>query len=134
MTLATCASTYRLPRSHRSNWLMASAGVFVERLGIGIGVDHHEPGPGGHAHFGKLELARGRTLGHMPEVPIGWGMFERPIELPGEPVEWAADLLTVAVDLLELSAAVQAGVPVRLDGVGAVRRTKNDIRAISYTT
>ena len=86
----------------------------LQRLGVRIRVDEDEPAPG--ADLG---------LGQLPGVPVGLDLGElvgaghvaqRPVQLPGEAVERAAELAAPAVEVLECPPAVQAGVDVGLDG------------------
>ena len=95
----------------------------LERLGVGIGVDEHEPVP-----RADLDLGQARTVSAVTCGRSQWAgtSFRRAVEVPGEAVERAADLRAVAVVLLELAAAVEAGVGEGLDGVG--RRPHDHVR------
>ena len=58
-----------------------------------------------------------RLVRDVREVPVGGDVLQAAVEVPGEAVERAADLRAVAVVLLELATAVQAGVGEGLDRV-----------------
>ena len=86
----------------------------LQRLGVGVGIDHHEAGPGAHLALGQREL----LVADLLEVPPGRHVLERAVEGPGEAVERAADLAAAPGVLLQAPTAMQAGVGVGLDLVG----------------
>ena len=98
----------------------------LERVAVGIGVDEHEARPGADSH-----LRHRHVLGpglQVWEVPLGGDVFERSVEMPGEPVVGAAELAAPAVVGLEEPAAMQARVGVRPDLVGG--RSGHQVRLI----
>jgi len=94
----------------------------LEGLSVRIGVDEDEPVPRPDLDFGQVEA----LIRHVRKVPLGGDVLQAAIEVPGEAVERAADLRAVAVVLLQLTTAVQAGVREGLDGVR--RRPHDDVR------
>jgi len=87
--------------------------VLRERSGVGVGVDEDEPRPRVDAARGQVEVVR--TLVDVGEVPRSRNVGEGAVEGPREAVEVAADLRAVALVVLQLATAVEAGVRVRLD-------------------
>ena len=65
------------------------------------------------AHVATCDLGQVELLGgDVGQVPLGRHVLQRAVDVPGEAVERAAQLGAVAVVLLQLAAAVQAGVRV----------------------
>ena len=68
------------------------------------------------AHVATAISGSWKLLGrHVGEVPLGRHVLQRAVDVPGEAVVRAAELAAVTVVLLQLAAAVQAGVRVGLD-------------------
>ena len=84
------------------------AEVLLERRGVRVGVDEHEAGPGADGALGQREVVG--ALVDVREVPRRGNVGEVAGEVPCETVERAADLRAAAVVLLQLTAAVEAGV------------------------
>ena len=84
------------------------------------------------AQVPTLTSGRPKRLGvDVGQVPRRGDVLQAAVHVPGEPVERAADLVAVAVVLLELAAAVQAGVGVGLDRRLVDPDDRNDFPTIS---
>ena len=89
------------------------AEVLLERPGVRVGIDEHEPRPGSHLAFGQCEVVG--ALVDVGEVPRRRHVGEVAGEVPGEAVECAAQFRAATVVLLELATSVEAGIRERLD-------------------
>ena len=68
-------------------------------------------------HVPLFTPSRGHSVGHLREVPPARDVLERPVEVPGDPVERAAQLLRTPGELLQLPPAMATDVAERGDGV-----------------
>ena len=101
------------------------ADVLRQRRRRRVGVDEHEPAPGRDLHLAQAPV--GRIL-DLREVPRARDVQQRPVDLPAEAVERAAELRRPAAALgPQQAAAVQAHVVERLDRARAAAH--DEVRA-----
>ncbi len=97
----------------RGEVLRQRAQMLGQRSGLGIEVDEHEPAPGV-----DLDRRKGPLLADLREVPAARDVRDGAVEVPGDAVERAGQVVAAAGELLEDTTPVQAHVAVRRDGVG----------------
>src|SRR5262249_8046773 len=91
------------------------AHVVFERFRVRVRVDEDPAAPA--ADLRARQLAD--IVAHAGEIPFGGDMLDLAVDRPGPAVEWAAELVgLLARAVAQLAAAVEAGVPMRLELVG----------------